>query len=104
MVQHLGVGLLVGRLQDVEEGGGSVATRGPSRTPHSRRQVERRGSPRMETLLIKGLETDNWRAKLRSVIRFIWKKTTMEKKKYHNTVKLWQRTRIEIITDKRVLC
>lgn len=81
MVQHLGVGLLVGRLQDVEEGGGSVATRGPSRTPHSRRQVEGRGSPRMETLLIKGLETDHWRAKSRSVITFICKKKMpMEKK------------------------
>lgn len=35
MVQHLGVGLLVGRLQDVEEGGRSIAPRGPSRTPQS---------------------------------------------------------------------
>lgn len=58
MVQHLGVGLLVGR-QDVEEGGwgvtgGTAGVQGAC-APQGRRQAEGRGGSRVEALLIKSL-------------------------------------------------
>lgn len=58
-MQHLGVGLLVGR-QDVEEGGwgvtgGTTGVQGAC-APQGRRQAEGRGGSRVEALLIKSLE------------------------------------------------